>query len=85
MLREKGIEDPDPRQEFVTDIIQLINSLESDPKHFVILMLDANESMNEPGSGIRKIINDTTMVDTFEVFSQENFVFSNICKRKQTN
>jgi hypothetical protein len=40
-LREQGIESPDPRQQFVTDMTTQILSLQK--KHDVLLMFDANE------------------------------------------
>lgn len=83
MLRNKGIEDPDYRTAFIHDILELINKLESDPNQYVILILDANESITETGNGIRKILNATTLIDTFEDFSKEKLSFPTYVRRNK--
>jgi exonuclease III len=57
--------DADPRQLFITDIIKVIQDIEEDSNNLCILMWDANESIDDPSSAIKKILKETSLVDTF--------------------
>ena len=69
MLMEEGIEDPDPRKIFIEDMINLIQELEMNPNHHIVLMLDANESIQDKEGSLRKLINSTTLTDVFSHLS----------------
>lgn len=64
MLKEQGIE-LEPRKVFVNDLIELINTQENIPNNHVIVMMDANESLDEKSSDIHRLIRDTTLIDAF--------------------
>jgi hypothetical protein len=49
MLTEEGIINPDPRKIFIDDIINMINE-HSHKDNYIILMLDANENVNDTES-----------------------------------
>jgi hypothetical protein len=55
----------EPRQTFITDIIKLIKDMEEDPNNLCVLMWDANECIVDSSGSIRKIMNETKLVDTF--------------------
>jgi hypothetical protein len=55
----------DPRELFMKDITKLITTIEKDPKNLCVLMWDANESIDDPTGAVRKLISETTLVDTF--------------------
>jgi hypothetical protein len=55
----------DPLQEFIKDIIKEIQTIEENPNDMCILMMDANESIEEKSGSIRKILSKTRLVDTF--------------------
>jgi hypothetical protein len=57
--------DVDPHQEFIHDIIKEIKTIEEDSNNLCILMFDANESIEDNSGAIRKIMAETTLVDTF--------------------
>jgi hypothetical protein len=57
--------DIDPQQLFMSDITELIIAIEKDPKNLRILMWDANEIIDDSSGAIRKLVTQTTLVDTF--------------------
>jgi hypothetical protein len=50
MLRLGSNTDPNPRQQFINEMDEFLTALRQDPKHEILLMLDANENVNEGGS-----------------------------------
>jgi hypothetical protein len=56
---------PDPRKQFVTDLIQFINAKQASD-HEIILNLDANEVLGEESQGIAKIMRECDMVDLLD-------------------
>jgi hypothetical protein len=64
LLKDKW-KDLDPRQQFITDIIEEIHTIKKYPNNLCILMFDANESIDDKSGLIRKIMAQTTLVDTF--------------------
>jgi ribosomal protein S18 len=65
MLKDQGLEDPDPRKIFIDDIIKLIKEQEQDPMNSCILMMDANEAIEDREGSLRKIFNNSNLVDIF--------------------
>ena len=65
MFCKHGYKNPDPRVTFVDAMIALIKTLEAEKNHYIILMIDANESLNEKEHQLRRIIHDTSLVDAF--------------------
>jgi hypothetical protein len=55
----------DPRKLFMADLTSVIKKIENDPNNMVVLMWDANESINDQSGAIRKLITETTLVDAF--------------------
>ena len=64
MLKEQGI-DLDPRKVFLNDLIELINIQENIKNNHVIVMIDANESLQEKPGDIQRLIKETSLVDVF--------------------
>jgi hypothetical protein len=62
-LKEKGHTDPRPRKQFILDMQSYLNSVSDD--NYVILALDANESMIESGSDIKKLATTCNLVDIY--------------------
>jgi hypothetical protein len=71
MLTEEGFSHPDPRKIFIDDMIQIINEQDKDNRNYTILMLDANENINDSEGGLSKLIQSTKLVDTFSHFGHE--------------
>jgi hypothetical protein len=65
MLTEEGYSNPDPRKIFIQDITKTITELEQCANNYIVLMLDANENINDSEGGIRSLLRDTTLIDTF--------------------
>jgi hypothetical protein len=57
--------DEDPRKLFITDIIKVIKDREDDPSNLCVLMWDTNKSIDDNSGSIKKIMNETTLVDAF--------------------
>ena len=64
-LKEKGTDTPQPRKQFVEDIIQYIHALHLQPDDMLILLMDANEQIGMEQSGIANIITHGGLVDMF--------------------
>ena len=56
-MSKKGLQNPNPRTQFVRDIIQFIQALQQDNKE-ILLMLDANEEIGSSSSGISMILSE---------------------------
>jgi hypothetical protein len=54
-----------PRKTLITDIIKVVKDIEKNPNNFCILLWDANKSIDDTSSGIKKIIKETSLVDAF--------------------
>jgi hypothetical protein len=65
MLMEEGFNDPNPRQIFIEDMILLIRSISKNPENYIILMLDANENLNDSEGGLSKLLYETKLIDIF--------------------
>jgi hypothetical protein len=59
----------EPRQVFINELITLITTLQKDPNHHCILMLDVNESIDDRSGALRKLMSSTSLVDTFSHIS----------------
>ena len=64
-LKEQGKETPQPRKQFVEDIIQYIHALHLQPDDMLILLMDANEQIGMEQSGIVNITTHGGLVDLF--------------------
>jgi hypothetical protein len=56
---------PDPRKQFVIDLIKFINAKQASD-HEIILNLDANEVLGKESQGIAKIMRECDMVDLLD-------------------
>lgn len=64
MLSMEGMINPDPRRQFILDMIQCIQDLQS-PMLDVILSLDANEALGESAHGLTQLMRECKLVDLF--------------------
>ena len=63
-LLEKGIKQPDPRQQVLDDLEEEINKFREDKDHHIILCIDANESTRKDGkSKLNDFIHNSGLVD----------------------
>ena len=63
LLHQKGYRDPDPRSQFVTDIIQVIKTWRNQNKA-VLVCIDANENPQKQSTdGITRIFTETDLTD----------------------
>jgi Reverse transcriptase (RNA-dependent DNA polymerase) len=65
MLKADGINEPDPRAQFVDDIITQFKSTCLDENNYFVLALDANETINYGTEGINKILKECNLVDMY--------------------
>lgn len=65
LLREDGFTNPNPRKQFIDDMIEDIKKWK-DKKTEIVLMLDANEAVGEEIDGIAKLLEKTQLVDAHE-------------------
>ena len=65
LLRQDGMENANPRNLFIADMLVLIKDLEKLPDNYIILMIDANEDVNDKERGVSSIIEQTSLVDVF--------------------
>ena len=72
MLTKQGKTEPNPRQQFLTDLECFINTRRAPPNHEqIILSLDANEPLTDPNNpekitGISKLLRNCGMRDMYE-------------------
>lgn len=64
MLSNEGMANPDPRKQFIIDLIQCIKQLQS-PMVDVILSLDANEALGETTHGLTHLMRECHLIDLF--------------------
>jgi hypothetical protein len=50
MLQQLGQPDPNPRKQFIIDMAVFINNLTRDNDDYIVLAIDANETLSETGS-----------------------------------
>jgi len=62
LLLQQGILHPNPRKQFITDIIRQIRQWRQQGKE-VLLGMDANENVDDPHSQIARIFDDTDLID----------------------
>jgi hypothetical protein len=72
MLTEDGYETPDPRKVFIQDIITLIKDHDQSTSNYTILMLDANENMNDSEGGLSSLVQETNLIDVFSEIGNED-------------
>jgi hypothetical protein len=63
--REEGVECPNPRNEFVTDLIQQYKKWGVTPEDYFVLMIDANETLGRRNNGIGRLVEQLRLVDVF--------------------
>ena len=64
-MKLHGIAAPNPREQFVLDIIKFIHDLKAGPMDMILLMFDANEHIGKEKNGIINIIEQAGLVDLF--------------------
>jgi hypothetical protein len=62
--------DPNPRKQFITDLIDFINQKQLQ-NHEIILNLDANEALGEESQGIAKLMRECNLVDLHDIPEME--------------
>jgi hypothetical protein len=65
LLKNKGIENPNPREQFIDDIISQFQEECKSVKHMVMFALDANEALGENASGIIRMCSTLGLVDPY--------------------
>jgi hypothetical protein len=68
--RQQGIDRPEPRTQFITDIKRLLKKLKKDGNK-IILMMDVNETMGSEKSGVSSIASDCKLIDAHTARHQE--------------
>ncbi len=62
LLLQQGVRNPNPRQQFISDLIQQIKQWRMQNKE-VLIGLDANENVDDPNSQIARLFDETDLID----------------------
>jgi len=62
ILLQQGVPNPNPREQFITDLIQQITTWRQHHKE-VLIGMDANENIDDPQSKIMRLFNETDLID----------------------
>jgi hypothetical protein len=65
MLKTRGIENPNPRDHFIDDIIMQFKEECQDVHHFFLFAVDANEALGEKEMGINRMCSELGLVDPY--------------------
>ena len=65
MLRNQGFPNPNPRKVLIEDLITLITKYEQDVNNYIVLMMDANESLSDKEGQLSRLLRQTSLVDSF--------------------
>jgi hypothetical protein len=71
MLTEEGYTNPEPRKIFIEDMITIMHELMKESNNHTILMIDANENVNDSEGGIAKLLQETKLIDTFSCIGMD--------------
>jgi hypothetical protein len=63
MMTARGINDTNPRAQFIDDFISQFGQICSNDNKYVLLALDSNAILTEDRSGMGKLIEECCMVD----------------------
>jgi hypothetical protein len=76
MMKSKGFDNPNPREQFITDIIDQFKEECKSIKNFFLFNIDANEATGETLTGINKFILDCGLVDIYQYKHEDYEEFS---------
>ncbi len=62
LLLQQGVTNPNPRQQFIEDLIKQVKEWRQQHKE-VLIGMDANESLNDPHSKIQHIFKEMDLID----------------------
>jgi len=62
LLLQRGVQNPNPRQQFISDLIQQIKQWRQQNKE-VLIGMDANENIDDPNSHIARLFDETDLID----------------------
>jgi hypothetical protein len=63
--REEGVESPNPRNNFVTDMITHYKRWGVTAEDYFVLMIDANETLSRRNNVIGRLVEQLRLVDVF--------------------
>jgi len=62
LLLQQGVQNPDPKTQFITDLISQVNQWRATGAE-VLIGMDANEDVNNPQSKIARVFRETDLID----------------------
>jgi hypothetical protein len=65
VLTEEGFYSPYPRKIFIEDMIILIKALTNSSNDYTILMMDANDNINDSEGSLSNLLRETKLSDIF--------------------
>jgi hypothetical protein len=74
-LLQEGYLDPEPRRQFVTDLISQIQLLSKSEDDYIIVALDANEAMYSKKNGLQKIMKECQLFDMYRTLHEDKEEF----------
>jgi hypothetical protein len=71
MLLARGIEQPNPRKQFVDDFIHQFQPVCDDIDNYFLLSLDANSTVGNDKDGVDRLIEECNLVDVYTTIHQD--------------
>jgi hypothetical protein len=70
-LLEDGIQNPDPREQFIEDLLKQIKLRNRTTDDYLIIGLDANEAINNENNGINRLIKEGQLINMYQAIHGE--------------
>jgi hypothetical protein len=71
MLLARGVENPNPRKQFIDDLITQFQETCDDINNYFMLSLDANANLGNDKEGLDKLVEECNLVDVYTTMNQD--------------
>jgi hypothetical protein len=71
LLMARGIDNPNPRKQFVNGFIHQFQETCDDINNYLIISMDANSTMGQDRDGLDKLIEECNLVDIYTTMNQD--------------
>jgi hypothetical protein len=75
MLAARGIQNPNPRKQFVDDFIAQFQEMCDNNNNYFILAIDANATLGKDREGLDRIASECNLIDMYSTIHQDYSVF----------
>jgi hypothetical protein len=76
MLEKMGVTNNNPRKQFIKDFQEFIQTIKTNKDDYIMIGIDANETMTENNSDIRNLIQQCKLVDAYKHFHPDEEEFA---------